>query len=321
MKRKLKDFLKLDKGDTILLILSLLLSFSIWLMSNLNKTYTGTISVPVIAVSNIDGHSDVSTNTATAVARCRTSGFNLVRATWHRERKPVRVNFNRNDLHPLSSPEDFYITGPAMNGYVEAIFGNGAEVEGFVSDSLLFHFTAVEHKKVPVVLVNTFSFRSQYMATGPIKLTPDSVTVYADAAHLESIDRIHTAQLSAYDIHNNLHGTLRLSKPGGVRLSDDHVDYQMGVSRYVEVKATKTLTLRNAPAGKHVQIFPSTAEVTFKCLFPLAADPSDVSEFYIDYKDFAASIRGRCIPKVSKLPSSVISWQINPEVFDCIEVE
>ena len=313
-------FPKLGKGDTILLILSLLLASCIWLISNLSKTYTGILNVPVIAVCNIEGHSNVSTNTATASARCRTSGFNLVRAGWHRDRKPVRVNFNRSDLHTLG-PQDFFITGAAMNAYVEAIFGNGATVEGFVTDSLIFHFTAVSHKKVPVVLVNTFSFRPQYTATGPIKLIPDSVTVYADAAHLDNIDRIHTVQLSAYDIHNNLHGTLRLSKPGGVRLSTDHVDYRMGVSRYVEVKATKALSLRNAPAGKQVQIVPSTAEVTFKCLFPPAADPSDISEFYIDYKDFSASINGRCIPKASRLPSSVISWRILPEVFDCIELD
>lgn len=313
-------FLKLGKGDTILLILSLLLAFGIWLISNLSRNYTGVISVSVIAVSNIEGHSDVSTNMATASARCRTTGFNLVRANWLRDRKPVKVHFNRNDLHAFA-PEDYYITGSALNAYVEAIFGNGAQVEGFVTDSLLFHFVAVDHKKVPVVLVNSFTFRPQYTATGPIKLTPDSVTVYADAAHLDNIDRIHTAQLSAYDIHGSLHGTLRLSRPSGIRLSDDHVDYVVDVSRYVEIKAVKTLTLRNAPAGKQVQIFPSTAEVVFKCLFPLASDPSDVSEFYIDYKDFSASINGRCIPKASKLPSSVISWRITPEVFDCIEVE
>ena len=42
--------------------MSLLLAFSIWLIHNLSLNYSDTISVPVMAQCNIDGHSDVSSN-------------------------------------------------------------------------------------------------------------------------------------------------------------------------------------------------------------------------------------------------------------------
>ena len=51
--------------------MSLLLAFSIWLIHNLSLNYSDTISVPVMAQCNIDGHSNVSSNSSMIAARCR----------------------------------------------------------------------------------------------------------------------------------------------------------------------------------------------------------------------------------------------------------
>ena len=40
---------------------------------------------------------------------------------------------------------------------------------------------------------------------------------------------------------------------------------------------------------------------------------------YIDYKDFIKSKEGKCVPVSTPLPEGVISYTIEPEVFDCIE--
>jgi hypothetical protein len=58
--------------------------------------------------------------------------------------------------------------------------------------------------------------------------------------------------------------------------------------------------------------------VTFRCIFPVSKDPTDAFRLYIDYKDFAGSLTGRCIPHTLKLPSGVIDYRVTPEVFDCI---
>ncbi|MBQ9819987.1 MAG: hypothetical protein IJM60_06880, partial [Bacteroidales bacterium] len=77
--------------------------------------------------------------------------------------------------------------------------------------------------------------------------------------------------------------------------------------------------LRNVPAGRKVSVLPSVAKVTYKCAFPLSADPSDGVRFYIDYKDFESSIGGRCIPRPVSLPDGVMDYSLEPEVFECVE--
>lgn len=296
---------------------SLLVASVVWLITNLSRPYSGLISVPVIAESNIDGHSDRSANAATAVARCHASGFVLLRNRMDRKRQPVRVRFDRQDLRSAGGDE-FYLAGPAINGYAADIFGDGTLVDAFVSDTLRFLFPSQTHKKVPVELVHEVQYRPQYMSSAPLRIEPDSVTVYGESARIESIDRVSTSTLYLYDVHENMHGLLKLGRAKGVRLSDTEVSYTLTVSRYVELQASVPVEVWNVPAGKHLQVFPSGADVTFRCIFPVSKDPTDAFRLYIDYKDFAGSLTGRCIPHTLKLPSGVIDYRVTPEVFDCI---
>jgi len=43
------------KANWVFLVLSLILAFLIWVLTNLSKDYSGVVSVPVVAQSNIEG--------------------------------------------------------------------------------------------------------------------------------------------------------------------------------------------------------------------------------------------------------------------------
>lgn len=300
---------------------SLFVAFLVWLMTNLSRSYPGVLSVPVIAECNIEGHSDRSANAATAVARCHASGFILLRNGFrHRNPQPVRVRFARQDLRSAGG-EEYYVAGSVLNGYAIDIFGEGASVDAFVSDTLRFRFPAQMSRKVPVELVHEVLYRPQYMSSAPLRIEPDSVVVYGESARLESVDRVYTSSLYLDDVHENMHGILKLGRVKGVRLSENEVSYNLTVSRYVELQASVPVEVWNAPPGKRLQVFPSTADVTFRCVFPVSRDPAESFRLYVDYADFAGSLNGRCIPRTLKLPPGVIDYRVNPEVFDCIQTD
>ena len=68
-----------------------------------------------------------------------------------------------------------------------------------------------------------------------------------------------------------------------------------------------------------MSIYPSTAEVLLRCVFPMASDRSGEMQFYIDYADFAGSLSGKCVARTDALPQGVINWSMQPEVFECVE--
>ena len=180
---RLKSRLNLRGEEGFFLIASLLLALVIWLMSNLSRIYSGVLSVPVKAECNIQGHANMSSNSAMVSARCRTNGYRLLQESTRKARRPVRVKFDRPDMRH-DTGDRFFITGNAMNNYLQEIFGDKASVEAFVTDTLFFTFPAENHKKVPVNFNGDFSYRSQYMASAPLRLSPDSVTVYGEHENL-----------------------------------------------------------------------------------------------------------------------------------------
>ncbi len=310
--------LGLDGRDAAVFAMSLLLAFSIWLIHNLSLNYSDIVSVPVVAECNLEGHSNHSSNASVIVARCRTTGFALVRMKYQRRRSALTVRFDPNDMHHQEG-EIFQVTAAELAGYADDIFGEGIRLESYVTESVSFRFPFENNKRVPVQAVAVIDFRPQYCAMGPMRLSPDSVTVYGEPFHLENIDRVLTRTISLSDLHAGAHGVVKLDAASGLRLSDSEVHYSMDVTRYVEIPAEVTVSLRNVPAGKKISVYPSVAKVVFQCAFPLSSDPSDGVRFYIDYKDFEGSLGGRCIPIPANLPEGVIDYTIDPEVFECVE--
>jgi len=314
----LRGSLDLKGGDLAAFLLSLFLAISIWLIHNLSLNYSDNMSVPVIAECNIEGHSNISSNANVIVARCRTSGYNLLRNQRAGNRPAITVHFNSSDMH-LKEGDVFYITNAELSNYVNDIFGDGISLESFVSETVQFRFPVENNKKVPVQVVNLLSFKPQYMAMEEMKVQPDSVTVYGEPLHIDKLDRVLTKTVELSDLRSSAHGVVKLEPINGVRLSTNEVKYSLDVTRYVELQTEVSLVARNVPSGRILSIFPSTAKVVYKCAFPLSDDPTDKVSFYIDYNDFESSIGGKCIARSTEIPGGVIEYSIEPEVFDCVE--
>ena len=319
----LRDHFRFSPGprgrEWIVFVLSIILACLVWFLVNLSDKYTGVISVPVVAQCNIEGYGNESSNTVLVSARCRTEGFRLVREYSRRERKVVKVKFNKADLR-RTAPGEYCVIGGAKNSYINQFFGDDAQLEAFITDTLRFVFPVENHKKVPVDVPLNFVCRSQYMPSGPFRITPDSVTVYGSQDKLDAVEKVTTNRLFLSEVDSPQHGLLKLNPIKGVRMSADEVSYELPVSRYLEVSATVNLEVLNVPAGSSLQVYPPTATVYLRCAFPIGKDPLKSFRLYIDWKDFTSSLNGRCVPCVVRLPSGVLDYRVEPEVFDCIEV-
>ena len=304
------------RGNTMLFLLAVLLSFTIWFIHNLSQDFSDIVTVNVRAVSNIEGRAQRSSEPVSVAARCTATGFRHISMSLRR--KEVSVTMDRGDF--AKGEGDFYLVdAPTLMKYSQAIFGDRVHPETFISAQVQFRFPAENHKKVPVQAVRLLSYRPQYMAVGPMVISPDSVTVYGDPRLLSGLDRVMTRQIVLSDIRGSVHGVVRLETPAGLRLSSDEVTYSLDVLRFVEIRAKVPVGVRNVPAGHRLSVLPSTADVVFRCMFPLSASPADRVELFIDWSDFAMSRSGRCVARYDALPEGVIEMEIEPEVFECLE--
>lgn len=273
------------------------------------------MTVTVTAGYNITGHASSSANRCEVVARCRTNGYSLLRNSIFGS-KPVKIDFSK--MHSKSG-EIFYVTSSDLQEYSHLIFGENADLEYYVSDTLFFRFPYENYKKVPVYLVNQLEFAPQYTLAGSIGVEPDSVFVYGEPSYIENVDYAFTEPIKLSGLKDNTQGVVKLKKIRGVRNSEESVRYTVGVSRFVEFRMKVQINTENVPEDKALMVYPSTADVVLRCRYPeirgiLAEDIS----FYVDYNDFNSSRSGTCLVRTGSMPAAVLDYRIEPEIFECV---
>lgn len=303
----------------MVLILSLLLAFSVWMIHNLSLRYNATLKAKVIAVCGLDGYEDVSTNSVEVTARCRATGYNVLAAAL-RSGKPVKVNFNPSLMQNYDG-DRFYVVGSRLNEYAHLIFGEDVTLDHFITDTLFFRFPAVHNKKVPVVPVSLLTFESQYMSRGELQILPDSVVVEGEPSLLESVHQVYTTPIRHLDVSENINGLALLEQIRGIHVETQEIYYSLEVCRYVEVVKEIPVAIEGVPSDRKLMVFPSTVTVLMKCEFPLLDNNDGNLKAYVDYSDFSTSLGGNCLVKLASLPKGVISYEIDPVAVRCVEEE
>ncbi len=297
-------------------LLCLLLSLGIWLAHNLSLTYTDLVSVGVVAESNLEGRALRSNSEVEVTARVRASGFHLI---WMARKRNVTVFFRAEDLSHREG-DVFAISAEDLQKYATDIFGDASVVERFNAKELLFRFKPEYSRKVPVRASRSLSFKPQYILRGDISLEPDSVLIFGDQWRVDDIDAIYTRNITHSDLRKSVHGTVKLEKPSGVRLSTDHVAYGIELTRFVELEGEVPVQLRGVPQGVKMLLRPASVQLQLKCIFPLSSNPVDQAVVYVDYADFLQSRGGACILRCDNLPASVLEFHLVPQVCECLEM-
>lgn len=303
--------------DWVVLLLALLLAFSTWLVHNLSLKYNDYLKVSIAAQCSIDGHSEQSDNVCEVIARCRATGYNVIRLDIRSKNHVRKIRF-QPEVMKHKEGDMFYVTSSDLHEYSHLIFGDDVTVEYFVSDTLFFDFPRVEHKRVPVHPVFSVSFKSQYMSIGGMEVQPDSVTIYGEPYQLDNIEAVYTQPIRKVELDTDIRGVVQLERIRDVRISQTDVRYSMDVSRFVEISAKVPVTAIGLPADKEMVVLPSGIEVALKCSFPIVGSPEDELRLYVDYADFLGSLSGKCPVKMSGIPKGVIGYELEPCYVECI---
>ena len=313
---KILKALNINGRDWVVLMLALLLAFSTWLIHNLALKYNDFLKVPVVAKCDLDGHSEKSSNECEVVARCRATGYKVIRS-YLRSNRTVDVTFRPSDMMHLEG-DTFYITSADLVEYANAIFGTEIKVEYFLTDTLFFRFPYENYKKVPVVPIHSISCREHYMADGALKVEPDSILVYGEPYRLENVDAVYTKPIRYYDLAQDIQGVVGLEDVRGLRMSENEVRYAQGVKRFVEVSSMLHVKPVNVPSDKVMNVYPSVVKVSMRCQFPWVEDPFSGLRIAADYNDYQKSLGGKCTLKPVGLSHGVIYVDMDPVAVSCV---
>lgn len=309
--------------EWLLLLVSLLLAFFIWLIHNMSLDYSGFLEYRVEMHTEIEGRAPVSMSDEILIVRGKADGFNILAERVRKHKKILHVQSSGRHFHPSASEKDvFLVNTDEIKGDIIQALGNDVDVEFMVTESLKFVFPEVSSKMVRVVPNYSLSCKSQYMQTSRMTLRPDSVVLYGPTDLIANIDSVMTGSISLSHLDRPAQGMARISPIRGVTFSETQTFYSVEVQRYVEETLEVPVVSSNVPEGKELLIIPSEITVTYRRAFGIKNDYSFLDfNFYVDYHDYLNSIDSKVVPKLLFKPESVFQVSTYPVFVDCIFID
>lgn len=304
------------RSDIVILAVSIVISFAIWLIHYLSQDYMAYFPFRICVETSLDGYAPSAVSNETVILGGQATGFYILRK--RSDDNPLLTVPVKKQSFTDEGSGRFSLAASSVRESLSDAVGSDFKVSYIQDMNLTFDFVPQSFVKVPVNSLVSVSCRPQYMQASEIVIKPDSVTVYGSVPDLNGLTGVDTKVLALKDVNEPVNGVIGLSC-GNFRVEPDMVEFFVDVKRYVEHRFTATITSVDVPEGKTLISLPSRVEVT--CRLPFGVKPYTLQEpgaIVVDYDDFLASRSTRVAPKIVNRGVRVLEFSTNPEFVDCI---
>lgn len=278
------------------------LSGVFWLVITLNETYEREISV-LVRIDHVPRNAVMtSSETDTLHVMVSDKGFNILTWLYGTVHRPISIDFSQ-----YAQVSGMGVVG--MNDLRRKVLDElpaSFHVGSVKPDRLVFYYNYGERKRVPVSWRgNVVPERLHYIAS--TTCTPDSVTIYASRARLDSITTVYTQDLRYTEFHDTLQVDAMLAPMAGVKMVPDRVSLTFITDVLTECRIDGIPVVGiNLPPGKVLRTFPAKVAVQFvagmKNYQSLSARDFMVVADYQQFKDNPAA---KCRLSLWKVPAGV----------------
>lgn len=258
IKDRLKELVKSPRGKNVATFLVfLLISTFFWILMALNDELQRDFILPV-KFENVPSDVTLLNNEPlTFEVSLKDKGSSLIRYGWG---EPPTVKFNFNDLR--SGTNRLVINPVKAANAIRNNFGQ-ATIVALKPDSVIIPYTRRSGKLVHIEPeVAEITAANQYIISGKIKFTPDTVRLYSVDRIPRSLTKVTTVPITALSLTDTTQIEVKLEAPKGMRVIPSTVTATIPVEPIISREITIAVEPINVPRGKKVLTFPSQIEVT-----------------------------------------------------------
>lgn len=213
------------------------------------------------------------------------------------------LRFIWGGMSPLKFKWHEYVSGHSLviprlklEGRLREYFGNGVSIASCRPDSIRLQFTDLPGVRVKLEVMADVRPNLQYIISGPIRSSADSVTLYSVADLPHTLKVVATEPLHKSGLKDTTRFTVRVKPIAGVRIIPDEVTVTVPVEPLIARKRSVRIEALNIPDHKNLVTFPSKVEISY--LVPMSSYNTDYPiKAFVDFRQIRS---GR-----HKLPVSV----------------
>jgi hypothetical protein len=211
-------------------------------------------------------------------------------------------------------PRNNYLLGSALRpALVNAM--DGLQLNFVVTDSLNFYFNTKVSRRVPLKLDPKQQITgNRYVVTGPVKITPDSVTFTGPSSMVDSIPSPFLLRLPAQKL--TAPATIEVPIAYGdktlVQSNIEQAEVAVEVKGLVQEERLVTPQLINAPPKRLITLTPASVLIRYQLLADSAAAVrQDTFKVVLDYSKYNLA-DSTLVPELVKMPANLRKVTLQP---------
>ncbi|MBU3809211.1 MAG: YbbR-like domain-containing protein [Candidatus Phocaeicola faecipullorum] len=301
-KDKVRDFLLTEKCREFLIFLFFVaISFGFWMLQTLDGNFETEFTIP-LRLKDVPKNVVITSDLQDEVrVKVEDRGTVLLNYMLGRSFLPISINFSDYE----NSSSRVVLPYEDLRKRVSSQLNSTTKLLSVYPDSIGFVYSQGKFKKVPVSVSGKITPGIQYYISD-IKLSPDSVIVYAPAEVLKTVQTAYTMPLDCEDLTENTSLRTSLKKIDGAKYDPSFCDVSVSVDMYSEKTVEVPVVGIGFPANKTLRTFPSKVKVTFK------VGLSGYSSVNAD--DFFIGVKYSDLLKTSKDNIDLVVTTTNPNV-------
>ena len=301
-KDKVRDFLLTEKCREFLIFLFFVaISFGFWMLQTLDGNFETEFTIP-LRLKDVPKDVVITSDLQDEVrVKVEDRGTVLLNYMLGRSFLPISINFSDYE----NSSSRVVMPYEDLRKRVSSQLNSTTKLLSVYPDSIGFVYSQGKFKKVPVSVSGKITPGIQYYISD-IKLSPDSVIVYAPAEVLKTVQTAYTMPLDCEDLTENTSLRTSLKKIDGAKYDPSFCDVSVSVDMYSEKTVEVPVVGIGFPANKTLRTFPSKVKVTFK------VGLSGYSSVNAD--DFFIGVKYSDLLKTSKDNIDLVVTTTNPNV-------
>lgn len=281
--RKVRHSLRhISRKEVLTYMAFLLIAFFFWAVETAYVETDETLSVRLVIEGQPDSRVFTTSVPAEVKVSIRDNNFQLFGYRYRGMLRELRVDFERY----ADMGGNFRISAAELDALIKAELLPSTQITAITPALVDARYAVTQGKRLPVRLDLDYRPAPDHRMGRPV-LEPDSVTVHAPSAMLDTMTCLLTQPLRRFGLTDTVDEAIRLRLPLGVGATPDSIRLRIPVSQYVErTFAHVPVRAEYVPDGVRLNLFPLAAQVVCQVDFgayrDLRADDFELSVSYLD---------------------------------------
>ncbi|MEI7811746.1 MAG: hypothetical protein WCJ01_04895 [Ignavibacteria bacterium] len=288
----------------VTIIFSVLFSIILWGSITLSGTYFTTLKVPVKLTNLHKGYAIEDISTKETNLRVKGEGWKLASLL-------------------LSNGFEFFVSTGSNHEYNSVKLSKSLSENPWLSsslqvfdispDTMTFRLEKIQKKRFKIKADITLNFRTNFGIISPLRVIPDSVTVYGTRSMLSGVDYIPTLPRTFENLDENVSLYTSLRQIDGFRYEKNSCEITFEVQRIADRKFEDIpIETTNVPDGYTITLLPGRMAVVLRGGINVVGKikPEEIT-VAVDYNKVLLDTLGYAEP-VLKIPEHTTVIDVNP---------